>query len=57
MIDKILELREQFKQELHNLRHDDDILVADRDMELILKAKIVAVGQVLDAIGYKESEE
>ena len=46
-IQKILDLRTQFRKELEN-PHLDSV------GKLVIRSKIVAIGQVLDAIGYVE---
>ncbi len=44
----LIELQNSFRKDLR------DVKKPDHDTELILKAKIVAIGQALDALGYKD---
>lgn len=45
---KLSEMRKQFSKELKNLSSKDP------DMTLILKAKIITVGQVMDELGLND---
>ena len=50
-IRRIENLRDQYKRELHNMKD------ADRDVLLILQAKVIALGQALDEIGYHDYDK
>lgn len=50
-IRRIENLRDQYKRELHNMKD------ADKDVLLILQAKVIALGQALDEIGYHDYDK
>ena len=50
-IRRIENLRDQYKRERHNMKD------ADRDVLLILQAKVIALGQALDEIGYHDYDK
>lgn len=52
-VEDIVNLRKKYSDELK--KHDKEALV-DGHAEIILKAKIVAIGEVLDLVGYKEED-
>lgn len=51
VIKKLITLQDGFVKDLRDIKNPD------HDSELILKAKIVAIGQALDVFGYKNEED
>ena len=47
---KILALRDRYRREYKHAGSDDTV-------KLILKAKVIAIGEVLDELGYTDDEE
>ena len=48
IVEKLTQMRKQFRAELKNLKEPDHVTT------MILKAKIITIGQVMDELGLQE---